>query len=1132
MSTQRTDPFGQQSTALQRTTDKVTDLPRHVGLGSQGANNSQGPEEPILVHFNGHFNGQFNGAFILPNNMYQQTQQTQAESDAQIAARRAMMKRSSRSFASRISRTRSRKMEVVGRSTKPGITVDTSFARHRGAAPHQVYPQDSTDRGFGSVKKQGWFGLGRSSTKVKGLGISKGTPQPEHQGARSHYESNTHQTQTGTEHVTGSYGAGTSPTKDPKTTESLTAGSKSWQEISPWDRRIPIGISIPSDSVPDFSPYQMSRQRSDSDATLATPSIIVTPAEAMKSVWSPDTASDYTPARGSSIYSRATFNMYNNQGQIPPVPALPADVYKLPGGDAHQSHTRNDTLDSAGTAFEEEEYDDKRKDRIMSTGTMFEEDETPLREKDALSGLTVDTSTVPTPRRSQGWWNVITTPFVMSRSNSTWTQGGVMAQKTPDVPVMPAGFGARRQSDSSPSTYMWSATEKSPSIRGESTFLPASFSTTLAAAEANEHAQSDRSQFERERADTDYQAAPRVMVHTTDDQAAPRVLMHTPDDHTPSLVGTAFMGSEVVYQNQQRTPLSDRTASPPVPMKTPASSVNTPALGAALSHTSAQDQPRSININIELQDRRVGANAQGLSANTSPAQNVHVLPAPSQFSVVDSRKPKDNATQQVLPVFPPPPTSSKNGSHFSYDHASRASSPASAMGAFKTKSQKKEGGANKFLSTIALCRRKKGADADNKKKQKRSRCFLCCGCCLIILVLLAIIIPLVVVFTKKHNNDVSSAGPGQEPPSQWLNLTGYPPIPTGVSTIAQPEAAEEQSGCVEPATMWSCALPKEQQADISPNKPDQPNFKLEIVFENGTVADPSKTRPVRRAANPVSAGAFIRSHLLRIRAAPSPSPAPPVVDEQKFLGQTTDKNTAPFEGEDTPFFISLRDPKSTSASRLVRRANDPDNSTDITAAIPPPELNSDGTAAPANLLPFPSAQPLRLFNRGTPEEHYGFYTYYDRSIFLKEIDSNLTRGGNPADTDGGSLRDAAKLRCTFTQTRLLVQIWTRSEKTKPLLGGSAQTDADSKFERPGSFPYPVTVTVDRHGGEFKKKFLFCYEMETDTRIINKPENRIIYFEDRTFGGNLVNGTQGKQNVTGFIDGGSGGCGCKWQNWLD
>jgi hypothetical protein len=345
-------------------------------------------------------------------------------------------------------------------------------------------------------------------------------------------------------------------------------------------------------------------------------------------------------------------------------------------------------------------------------------------------------------------------------------------------------------------------------------------------------------------------------------------------------------------------------------------------------------------------------------------------------------------------------------------------------------------------------------------------------------------------------------------------------------TIAQPEAVEEESGCVAPTTLWSCALPKELQQSVAPNKPDQPNFKVEITFENGSSAELPKSQRVKRAMNPVSAGAFVRS-LLHARAAASPSPAPPSTTDMSFLGQTTDGNSAPFEGEDTGLFISIQDP-TVSVSRMTKRA-DASDPTNITAVIPPPMLASDGTAAPANLLPFPSAQPLRLYNRGKDDEHYGFYNYFDRSIFLKQI-NGTNRGGNPADVDGGSTKDAAKLRCTYSQTRFLVQIWTRSKASKTLLQRST-SDNSNVFKRPGTFPYPVTVTIDRHGGDPAKKNLYCYEMEDDGSIEDEESKKSFQFEDRGFGGNLVKGTQGQGSVSGPIDGGTGGCRCQWQNWL-
>jgi hypothetical protein len=599
-------------------------------------------------------------------------------------------------------------------------------------------------------------------------------------------------------------------------------------------------------------------------------------------------------------------------------------------------------------------------------------------------------------------------------------------------------------------------------------------------------------------------------------------------------------------------------------------------------HQQQPQQPQHpINVNIVIQDRRpdlqfqtttnistersVDAPTQGVTApqmrtvgiptatvTTAPAQNMPLFPAPIQQprSGSPSSTPEihttthasDGNSSYTAPYqFPPPPHFAQSRAHSVHDEYSRASSPVSTSELKGQKQQRQHRKAFNIMDWLPFGRRMRTSKKQPKEKSRRKRwCWGCC-CCLLILVLLAVIIPVVVVVTRKQadvpkndpkNAPISTTPPlsgGAVAPSNWLNLTGYPPIPTGVSTIAQPEAVEEEAGCIQPATAWSCALPKEDQQAISPNKPDQPNLKLEITFENGTVPDSSKTLPLKRAANPVSAGAFIRS-LLRGRAVPSASPAVPAIEDYKFLGNTTEQNQAPFEGEETPFFISFLDTKTPASPRLLRRADN--GKVELIDAIPPPQLNVDGTAAPANLFPVTTGQPLRLFNRGRADEHYGFFVYYDRSIFLKEITRNFTRGGNPADQDGGSRFDAAALRCTWAQTRFLVQIWTRSQSTKPLLGSSSTSDSDSGFKRPGSFPYPVTVTVDRHGGSATQKMLYCYKMDPDGTIENISENKQFLLEDRGFGGNRIRPGGGPLgNVTGPIDGGSGGCRCQWQNWL-
>ncbi|KAF6220249.1 hypothetical protein HO133_003381 [Letharia lupina] len=453
------------------------------------------------------------------------------------------------------------------------------------------------------------------------------------------------------------------------------------------------------------------------------------------------------------------------------------------------------------------------------------------------------------------------------------------------------------------------------------------------------------------------------------------------------------------------------------------------------------------------------------------------------------------------------------------------------------------------------------------KKKKWTLIALAIG----LLLMVILIMVLAMTLTRK-------GGPGQTVPVQtaWLNITGYPPIPTGISTIVQPKPVSEISECVVPSTMWSCDLPKEEQQSFSTGAADQPNFRVEIVFQNGTngIANASSVnrrsygsnhgRSYGHMVNPVSAGSFVRDRLLQARNAlsgnsDSPSPPPPSQEDQTFLGNTTDNNTVPFDGEYTPFFMSFLS-SSKLPSRLLKRqsSSNTDNAADpfpnITNSIPPPDTNANGTAAAAVLLPYPSAQPLRLYNRGQSTEHYGFYTYFSKSVFLKStapIDgiSNNT-SSVPDDEDGGAEEEAASVRCTWAQTRFLVQIWTnkgfvassQASDTNSTVSSNNSTNLTASsandFQAPGSFPYPVTITLDRHGGDIDSKMIYCYGIDDEENPISNQKK--IELEDRSFGGTLVNPTTlgpfGNVNVTladggpSGIDGGSGGCECQWKNF--
>ncbi|KAL9073934.1 MAG: hypothetical protein Q9161_002556 [Pseudevernia consocians] len=458
-----------------------------------------------------------------------------------------------------------------------------------------------------------------------------------------------------------------------------------------------------------------------------------------------------------------------------------------------------------------------------------------------------------------------------------------------------------------------------------------------------------------------------------------------------------------------------------------------------------------------------------------------------------------------------------------------------------------------------------------RKPMSKKKKWLLIALAIGLLLMVILIMILAMTLTRK-------GGPEQTVPVQttWLNMTGYPPIPTGISTIVQPKLVSAVSQCVFPSTMWSCDLPKEEQESFSTSAADQPNFRVEIVFQNGTNGVTANASSVNRRSyggnrkisyghmvNSVSARSFIRDRLLQARNAfseslYSPSPPPPSQEDQTFLGNTTDNNTVPFNGEYTPFFMSFLPPTKL-PSRLLKRqsGSSTDNTTDpfpnITNFIPTPNTNPNGTATAAVLLPYPSAQPLRLYNRGQSTEYYGFYTYFSKSIFLKStapIDgiSNDT-SSVPDDEDGGAEEDAASVYCTWAQTRFLVQIWTN----KGFVASSQASDANSTiassnstnltapsandFQAPGSFPYPVTITLDRHGGDVNSKLLYCYGIDDEEKPISSQKK--IQLEDRSFGGTLINpplGPSGNTNVAladgglGGIDGGNGGCGCQWKNF--
>lgn len=1092
-----------------------------------------------------------------------------------------------------------------------------------------------------------------------------------------------------------------SPPRDNKgPINNLKRASSKLTNLSPSDRPIVIGISLPSDkldqhtSSPDAGPTpsvagrQLSRGRRPSDA----PTVTITPAkvESPGSAGVDDQLKPHRRRAPSSLYSRATNARGTpRQDSVPPMPTAPRRSLSL----SERSKGRNERITSAYTIFDDDDSPkEASKDRPDSR-------ESPLRILKRSS-----TDSIATRHRSQGWWNHIMSPFFPKPGAVPWRSTSRIDELVPEIAHAthlmkddePSDHHSvpRTRRSSSDHTSIWTDfsqqdAEKKPEditmlhspfhespqgLANPEKDLSDWFNRLGAAAEYYHSCWHDQKYSTPYFECRNHMCIPRRLGHFPLPEDAPEESEGLPEgaedsrkmaaltkpkvdesndfQQTPAnRFSAAFKEAMTPKSKPKERPLSETTviddvdgtpvvheaqAAPvvrapgpvpaalpsppnpeaeveaaktmpasPIPLRNDSKQPPPTARSTALTHSSSaaapsqdpglpgptqlaeRDAPASLPPRAERPAKRFVAvmppnhpsvtqanpTTPACPENVSPAAQMHRGPNDFALSKLPrDKKPLSNATSSAIP------TTIINHYHYGPHHEAKSDQVSlqdmeppprptwSACQAKEAREQEK-GQAQQSKKSSRRCAPKLTACLGRGKPKTKKQKWLLISMTSVLVMMIIVILLLAMLLTRK--------GDSMEVQSQWLNLTGFPPIPTGISTVIQPNPVQEASGCIHPATLWSCAVPKEQQASIAPNSPNQPNFRLEIRFRNGSIAEggtPNGTKLNRRSqsssGNAVTAGSFIRRRLLHVRDFTnglfSPSPVPPTREDQIFLGNTTDQNQQPFDGTVTPFFISFIPSTKLPSSKMIKRvsasetntsANGTDLFPDLDAAIPPPSSNADGTASPALLYPLASAQPLRLYNRDTDTEHYGFYTYFDRAIFLKSAAllnfTGASKSEIPDDENGGAEEKAARVRCTWAQTRFLVQIWTRKGNATPLLQSSNSSSSSSPgsrpknltessandFTRPGSFPYPVSITLDRHGGDIKKKMIYCYGLDQQEHIIS--EEKQIQLEDRAFGGTLINPAQGpfgKVNVTGDdggpggIDGGSGGCGCTWENF--
>ncbi|KAG6008603.1 hypothetical protein E4U21_004243 [Claviceps maximensis] len=890
-------------------------------------------------------------------------------------------------------------------------------------------------------------------------------------------------------------------------------------QVSPEDGPIVIGISLASSNLPrdqdmslETAPVRNHPQIPSMDRTGN-----VSNSHAQKSVWSPDTP-DTSFSFGSGRAVLRTILQAPMPGsflkeQTPPsAPALPADYVKQT-----PPHKKVLSLE-LGKSSEEEPED-------SSPYTLFEEDGVPSPQRRIKAnglGLSPDRAC----SRSQGWWDHVVTPFLDKKMS--------FSGRNYQVDTSPKD-GERKEYwtcqavKSSPAV---AATASPPSSSTSGTIVPTASQAPLARAptpRGYSSTCSDAAQHERCR----IPLAEAILVPVAGSRAAatPRVAVNRGCSSNTPECPPPYSPSE---RQRDGKPIRYRAVFPP---------------GHAL-HSHFPPTPRLESPGL----------AAAMTSQGGAASEIDHSPA------LLRTQPPQTVVSVPLPVRP-------TGTFVPAEHMYATAGKRHRVERRRRRHEKEEVIARRaggFWRGRGCISSKGCFGRSGREGRQRRRVWIAVWGGIVALVVLIIL--LAVLLTRHHQHGMSA-----ETPSIWVNLTDYPPMPTGVLTVVGPDNTAAKSGCTEPSTLWSCSLPKDQHTSVLPYRPDQPTVMMQIEWDNGTArawnipngdAPPAAASVARRAHG---AASFARALLQRRQAQSqtvetplfAPNPAPPSFREMWFLGETTDDIRSDQKaGEPTPFYISLVPPSgnplsmpAAAATRLSRRESSSTigNET-FKNLIPPPDVEADGTSGPAVLMPHPVQQPVRLFDRGLPTEHYGFYTYFKKTIFLKSISvqdhaknnddnskgdddghgRNTTADAVSLDKDGGCRKTEASHLVTWGETRLRIQIWTRLGEASLLKtdgggAGSSSSSSSTRLVRPGTMPYPVTVTQDTHGGDPDRKLV--WERAIDERLRVQQDQAQALINDMGIGGTWVNRRgMGDERFGGF-DGGTGGCKCEWVNWV-
>lgn len=338
-------------------------------------------------------------------------------------------------------------------------------------------------------------------------------------------------------------------------------------------------------------------------------------------------------------------------------------------------------------------------------------------------------------------------------------------------------------------------------------------------------------------------------------------------------------------------------------------------------------------------------------------------------------------------------------------------------------------------------------------------------------VLISIIVLAVLFGTMKNSNDEKASGSSVPP----FDVTNFPVLPTGVVVISPQGSAETPSTtCVQPRTLWSCALPTDSK--FPSNSSGLPEFIFTIALRNSTNSKTGTWTPVPALMPNDTDYAAVAGE-------------DGIVANNK-IGELTQFYLSMQTDENKPITIASTTPASTSSSSGDSSEN---------------EKRQAPSSATAQMLPaILRNQQLRLFDRGLETEHYGFFVHYKKTINVlaatpAEVTDFTKASDDPSGVSGGI--SGAK-QVTWENTRLRVVIWTKQRTSgyKDLIGEQGQRYPSTPRSTDTFFPYAVSVFEDRAG----------------------EKGPVYYMQE----GSLVKNAVQEEETD------PRGCFCEWRNWRD